>query len=65
MSEYSALGDANVGVTEREARLAALARMIDGAEREAASLGAQECAICLQLARVALQTRRIGEADRT
>jgi hypothetical protein len=39
---------------ERMARVAALRRFIDWAEREAASLNAPDCSVCLQLARVAL-----------
>ncbi len=42
---------------EREARVAALGRFIVWAEREAMSIGAADCAICLQLARVALQSK--------
>jgi hypothetical protein len=38
------------------ARVAALRRFIDWAEREAASLNAPDCSICLQLARVALDS---------
>jgi hypothetical protein len=46
---------------ERDARIAALTRFIDWAEREAAELDAAECGMCLQLARVAL-TRRSASA---
>jgi hypothetical protein len=41
------------------ARIAALTRFIDWAEREAMSIGAPDCGICLQLARVALQGRAL------
>jgi len=41
---------------DRHARVAALRRFIDWAEREAASLNASDCSICLQLARVALES---------
>jgi hypothetical protein len=60
MGEFSAIGGISSGVTEGDARLAALMRLIDWAEREAATLGVRECAICLQLARVALQSRQVG-----
>lgn len=39
-------------------RLAVLSDVIDWAEREAVALNAVEAGICLQLARLALQTRR-------
>lgn len=39
-------------------RIAALTRVIDWAEEEAAALDAQDAGICLQLARLALQARR-------
>jgi hypothetical protein len=44
---------------ERDARIAALTRFIDWAEREARSLDAGDCGACLQLARVALQSQSI------
>ena len=40
------------------ARLAALARVLDWAETEAALLRAPDAGICLQLARLALEARR-------
>lgn len=43
---------------ERVARIAALTRFIDWAEREARSLNVNDAGICLQMARVALQTQR-------
>lgn len=43
---------------DRDARIAALTRFIDWAEREAAELDAIECGMCLQLARVSLARRR-------
>ncbi len=64
MGEFTAIGEASASVSDREARLAALMRVVDWAEREAATLGARECAICLQFARVALQSREIGESAR-
>ena len=42
---------------DKAARIAALTRFIDWAEREAMAIGASDCGICLQLARVALQGR--------
>jgi hypothetical protein len=39
-------------------RLAALARVLDWAEAEAAILRATDASICLQLARLALEARR-------
>jgi hypothetical protein len=39
-------------------RLAALARVLDWAEAEAAMLRATDASICLQLARLALEARR-------
>lgn len=42
----------------RDDRLAALTRVLDWAEGEAAALNALDAGICLQLARLALQARR-------
>jgi hypothetical protein len=39
-------------------RLAALSRILDWAQSEAASLRAQDAGVCLQLARLALDLRR-------
>lgn len=44
-------------VEEREARLQALGRFLDWAEREAQALKAADVGVCLQLARVALSGR--------
>jgi hypothetical protein len=48
------------GATPEESgeRLAALARVLDWAEAEAAMLRATDASICLQLARLALEARR-------
>lgn len=48
------------GATPADAgeRLAALARVLDWAEAEAALLRATDASICLQLARLALEARR-------
>lgn len=43
---------------DRDARVAALGRFLDWAEREAADLQAADCGMCLQLARVALLSGR-------
>ena len=42
----------------RDARIAALTRVLDWAEGEAAALHAIDAGICLQLARLALQAQR-------
>jgi hypothetical protein len=45
-------------VEEREARLQALRRFLDWAEREAEALKATDAGVCLQLARLALDGAR-------
>ena len=45
---------------EGQTRDGELGRFLDWAEREAASLGAHDCGVCLQLARIALESRRGG-----
>lgn len=57
MSDKRRLGEMRDDEDEREARLAALSRFIVWAEREAVAVGAADCSICLQLARVALQSK--------
>ena len=42
---------------DHHARVEALGRFLHWAEREAASLSASDCGICLQLARVALMSQ--------
>jgi hypothetical protein len=54
MGKRATQDDDASGREDRAARLAALGRLLDYAEREARSLNARDCTNCLQLARAAL-----------
>ena len=49
--------ETKAGAAEAPSRERALTRFLDWAEREAAAIGAHDCGVCLQLARIALESR--------
>ena len=61
MASRTACAGQDRGEREHTARVAALRRFIDWAEREATSLNAADCSICLQLARVALDSSNAND----